>query len=236
MLDKHKICSKCGIIGPEELFKPSRNICLECYKKRQKDWFEKNKEEILQKSREEFHSTPVEVRFSGRLQGLHKKSSVWFEKLLCFQEYRCAICRTDKAGGQGFWHLDHDHETGECRGFLCHNCNVGIGHLKEQESILLAAVAYLKYPPSRDLGEDVWWSVKPNEKTCGKCEKIKNLDDFHKSKNGSLGRAMWCKECMKEYRREDHLKNRERDLADSKAWHKQNNAKLAEHNYEDPVE
>jgi hypothetical protein len=42
------------------------------------------------------------------------------------------------------WRLDHCHETGEFRGFLCHNCNVGLGKFKDDPDILLNAIAYIQ--------------------------------------------------------------------------------------------
>jgi hypothetical protein len=56
----------------------------------------------------------------------------------------CAICKTDTPGGKGTFHADHDHETSQPRGVLCHNCNVGLGNLKDSPEILQAAIDYLK--------------------------------------------------------------------------------------------
>ena len=39
--------------------------------------------------------------------------------------------------------LDHDHGTHEKRGFLCANCNKGLGMLKEDPEILENAINYL---------------------------------------------------------------------------------------------
>ena len=54
----------------------------------------------------------------------------------------CAICKTDDPKGTG-WHKDHNHLTGEIRGALCHHCNVGLGHFKDNPGLLHAAAAYL---------------------------------------------------------------------------------------------
>jgi hypothetical protein len=40
--------------------------------------------------------------------------------------------------------VDHDHETGEFRGWLCFDCNQSIGKLGDNLEGLLKAVAYLK--------------------------------------------------------------------------------------------
>lgn len=42
------------------------------------------------------------------------------------------------------WRLDHCHETGEFRGFLCNNCNIALGRFKDDPEILLNAIAYLQ--------------------------------------------------------------------------------------------
>ena len=41
-------------------------------------------------------------------------------------------------------HLDHDHVTYEFRGFLCRNCNTGIGSLGDTIEGLVKAINYLK--------------------------------------------------------------------------------------------
>ena len=41
------------------------------------------------------------------------------------------------------WSLDHDHLTGEFRGYLCNTCNVGLGMLQDCPVVLDKAIAYL---------------------------------------------------------------------------------------------
>src|SRR5512147_2648276 len=46
----------------------------------------------------------------------------------------CAICRKrlgDVVFNARGTAVDHDHATGKVRGVLCHQCNVGIGHFRE---------------------------------------------------------------------------------------------------------
>lgn len=67
-----------------------------------------------------------------------------FEELLSVQDYKCAICRTDKPGGRYGWHMDHNHETGKTRGLLCWLCNSGIGKFKDNAQLLYKAHMYLR--------------------------------------------------------------------------------------------
>ena len=41
------------------------------------------------------------------------------------------------------WQLDHDHVSGEFRGWLCKQCNTGLGNLGDDLDSLLRAVQYL---------------------------------------------------------------------------------------------
>jgi hypothetical protein len=50
----------------------------------------------------------------------------------------CEICgRIDSL------HCDHDHGTGEHRGWLCNNCNAGLGMFADSPELLKAAAQYL---------------------------------------------------------------------------------------------
>ena len=64
------------------------------------------------------------------------------------QNGRCAICggtgeRVHKGVKSGLY-IDHDHDTGKIRGLLCHDCNSGLGHFRDNPALLLKALRYLK--------------------------------------------------------------------------------------------
>ena len=61
----------------------------------------------------------------------------------------CQCCgkqttKSDLHGGSKSIVLDHDHETNKFRGWLCHDCNRGIGLLGDNISGLESAIKYLK--------------------------------------------------------------------------------------------
>ena len=66
-----------------------------------------------------------------------------YDQMLEKQNGQCKICGTDTPGNKGRFVVDHNHATGGVRGLLCWSCNVGIGHLRDDPSILLSAFNYL---------------------------------------------------------------------------------------------
>ena len=69
-----------------------------------------------------------------------------YNALLKKQKGVCAVCHNPPIMKMGVMRLavDHDHQTNEVRGLLCHTCNAGIGNLKDSISLLRAAVKYLQ--------------------------------------------------------------------------------------------
>ncbi|MGA2797537.1 MAG: endonuclease VII domain-containing protein, partial [Thermoguttaceae bacterium] len=64
----------------------------------------------------------------------------------------CLICGKSMEGKHNC-HVDHNHETGEIRGLLCHICNLGLGHFKDDFNNLHNAAMYVAFP-----GKD-WRSI-----------------------------------------------------------------------------
>lgn len=90
-----------------------------------------------------------------RLYGIDRAQ---FKKMSDAQGGRCAICRRVE-----FLVVDHDHGTGEIRGLLCSQCNMGLGSFKDSVFSLLNAAEYIRtsrkehdlfYEPTHRLYED----------------------------------------------------------------------------------
>ena len=54
----------------------------------------------------------------------------------------CGICGATQSA-RGKLCVDHDHETGRLRGFLCTECNLALGYLKDDPTLLRRALEYL---------------------------------------------------------------------------------------------
>ncbi len=94
---------------------------------------------------------PDKVAVANRRAALKRKYGITperYDEMVAKQGGTCGICkRPDPRGGtnrRGFWHVDHDHDTGEVRGLLCFTCNTALGHLGDDEAGLLRALDYLR--------------------------------------------------------------------------------------------
>ncbi|MFF3457036.1 endonuclease VII domain-containing protein [Streptomyces sp. NPDC002730] len=69
-----------------------------------------------------------------------------FEALLTAQNFACEICAVtfDPDVRDLTPCVDHSHSTGQVRGLLCHACNLGIGHFKDDPERLRSAIKYLE--------------------------------------------------------------------------------------------
>lgn len=63
-----------------------------------------------------------------------------YDELYNAQEGKCKICEKHCE----VLAVDHDHFNGNIRGLLCRNCNLGMGLLKDDISLLKKAIAYLQ--------------------------------------------------------------------------------------------
>ena len=166
-------CTICGVEKPIDQFAEDRrgdrtyrrNQCTSCRNKRkqanktdadrekqreyQRAWYQRNKHKQKKQMRE------------NHLLTRYKMTEVEYEEKLAEQGGGCAICGSDDPGkltakGRQMksFAVDHDHNCcdnddgrtcGNCvRGLLCHPCNQGMGALKDDPSLLQAAIDYLK--------------------------------------------------------------------------------------------
>ena len=57
-----------------------------------------------------------------------------------WKDAQCAVCATTDS-----IHIDHNHATGQIRGFLCGNCNRAVGLLQDNPVYVSNLVAYLQH-------------------------------------------------------------------------------------------
>lgn len=68
--------------------------------------------------------------------------------VLCIQQGKCPICKRALDPTKMSMVGDHEHGTGQFRGFLCWMCNRALGLFGDNIERLQAAVLYLATPPA----------------------------------------------------------------------------------------
>jgi hypothetical protein len=79
------------------------------------------------------------------------------------EHYVCPICNqnAEQVKGKGNtkngpWVIDHCHETGEFRGWLCHKCNRALGGFDDNKQTLKRAIDYLSSRINFNRVDEIW--------------------------------------------------------------------------------
>lgn len=126
--------------------------CKPCASAATIKWQRENREKHEEKrKRYRENMTPEERSREMRRDNLRQKYNISLEdydRMLDEHGGVCAICgnpeRSVRAGKPVPLAVDHDHATGAVRGLLCHGCNTGIGHLRDDTGLLRSAIEYLE--------------------------------------------------------------------------------------------
>ena len=150
-----KPCKKCGALKPLDMFPKQRrglygraSQCASCQNeaRRKRHALAPGKHAAYQ--REYIRRNP-DAHTSRKLKAAYGITLADYNRLLAQQQGKCAICGNAHVPGNTArngkrLHVDHCHESGRVRGLLCSNCNLGIGNLQHDETILLKAIEYLR--------------------------------------------------------------------------------------------
>jgi len=119
-IEKTKVCAKCKQELPLSSFAKAngnypRSECRDCGKK--------------------------QAKIREELKKQHTKPGVDYLCPVCNRGYEDIKFNGNRHGG---WCLDHDHKTGQFRGWLCHDCNKALGFFKDNVELLKSAIEYIK--------------------------------------------------------------------------------------------
>ena len=143
-----KLCAKCKIEKDKRAFSKGTPWCKSCKSKYDKEY--RSKPEIQIRDREINYKDHIYRQYKLRIEDVAALS----EK----QNYKCAICSNGLSDVYDFTvrryglAIDHDHSCcpgdkscGECiRGLLCRECNLLLGHSRDDINRLQNAIKYLK--------------------------------------------------------------------------------------------
>lgn len=157
-----KTCSKCGETKETNEFNRHQRSrdghhpwCKDCDRASASAWYYSHREQGLATRRAYYEANGKRLRKYGRERALKSRYGLTpedYNQILAKQDYKCAICGTTKPGGNGRFHVDHDHKCcpeekkscGRCiRGLLCSRCNLNLG-IYENDKIMENSKRYLE--------------------------------------------------------------------------------------------
>ncbi len=103
-------------------------------RKRQRKWIDEHPEQFKATTR----ARRYKVEFGTTIPQ--------YEVMLKMQNSSCAICDRLNSGRKSdkYFIVDHDHQTNQVRGLLCHHCNIALGHMNDDVDVLEKMISYLK--------------------------------------------------------------------------------------------
>lgn len=135
-----KSCNACGVVKPYTEFHKHTNggtvggvanTCKLC----------RNAQRMAQRAQDPTSTKSIRERSRvWRLYGIREADLVAMREA---QGGVCKLCGEPNKTKRGSLHIDHCHTTGKVRGLLCHNCNLMLGHARDNVDVLKAAIDYL---------------------------------------------------------------------------------------------
>jgi hypothetical protein len=149
-----KRCFKCGETKPLlEFYKDKaardghKKKCKVCVNTDSKKWALANREAVYagEKRRRDLPTGKIRTR-GYNLKRTYGITLAEYRAMEFTQGGRCLICQEipTPALNRVPLYVDHNHRTGAVRALLCKDCNTGLGHLRDNPSLLTRAAAYLE--------------------------------------------------------------------------------------------
>jgi Recombination endonuclease VII len=103
-------------------------------------------------AKKDYEKNSVRIAEQRKKSGVARKATLknkygitveTWKQLVNEQNGACLICSFRPENPTSL-HIDHNHLTGEVRGLLCNNCNVGLGYFSDNPDRLIKASMYLQ--------------------------------------------------------------------------------------------
>lgn len=127
-----------------------RVTCYECRKTMNPEQFNTQKNRSLtstciQCQAEVYRTKHASKNNATRRLRRYGVDEATYARMLETQDHRCFVCRELVA-----LNVDHDHETGKVRDLLCTPCNLALGYVNDDPSLLRRLASYVESHSSSD--------------------------------------------------------------------------------------
>lgn len=129
-----------GYTRKRDGIKTRKRICKACAVKAMAEWSRKHPRAVVKHSNDWRERNRFRHVINTSRRSAYPCTATEDEITKAFTGY-CAICGVKEEGQK--LHMDHDHDTGQFRGWLCSTCNVGLGMFRDSQHLLTRAMEYL---------------------------------------------------------------------------------------------
>lgn len=106
--------------------------------------YAKHRDQILAKAKKTYPKRKVALTNWRRAHPIKHLESRYKIKITRAAPNHCEACKREFADSDGLRRcLDHDHEAGEFRGWLCKSCNMALGILDDSKDRIAGLLVYL---------------------------------------------------------------------------------------------
>ena len=99
--------------------------------------------------------TPEDKQRDYKLRSRYGITLAEYNDMLVRQQSTCAICKKPTSSFKKHLAVDHNHETGYCRGLLCTFCNTRLlKYLRDNKKVTQNLIMYLQDALYNDIGWD----------------------------------------------------------------------------------
>jgi hypothetical protein len=122
----------------------SKKVCNVCHRLLDTEKFDKNQNGINNRTIRRPSCDICRKNIDGVPLNLKEKSK-WNKIKPNLEPFECPICKKRTIPGlTSKVVLDHNHKTGDARGWICDSCNTGIGRFKDDTVLLKSAITFLE--------------------------------------------------------------------------------------------
>lgn len=138
----------------------AKGLCRRCYDKQlkvlnpaykqgqyenHKKWETQNKKRVALYKKERRERELIDPNHKAKIRNATLKNKYGitdkiYEQVFEMQNNKCALCFSSP--GKFKFHVDHNHETGQVRGILCHQCNWYLGKIDKDVDLINRIITY----------------------------------------------------------------------------------------------
>ena len=133
---------KDGTHGAATACRVCENLIKNQWKKRNPDKYQKY-EKIWRDGIGRFKVALMQSRRNAKAKG-YVGCLATSEEISSAFTGKCDVCGIPERECNRKHCMDHDHKTGDFRGWLCDSCNKALGHLKNSKEIIFSLAVYLE--------------------------------------------------------------------------------------------